>query len=104
MEEGVEGDGEEDVQEDALARLMVNEYVDLIQPYKERKSHNVEALLEIRKRELQLRKEEFKMRQMKQRRQDLQFYLQHTDHLSGLHLKMALDMKLAIDGRWDSTY
>ncbi|GKG18542.1 hypothetical protein Tco_0372840, partial [Tanacetum coccineum] len=84
--------------------LMVNEYVDLTQPYKERKSHNVEALLEIRKRELQLRKEEFKIRQMEQRRQDLQFYLQHTDHLSGLHLKTALDMKLAIDGRWDSTY
>nr|GEY22098.1 hypothetical protein [Tanacetum cinerariifolium] len=86
------------------AILMVNEYVDLTQPFKQRKSHNIEALLEIKKWELQLRDEEFKMRQMKQRCQDLQFYLQQIDHLSGPHLKMALDMKLAINGRWDLTY
>ncbi|GJX16314.1 hypothetical protein Tco_0217146 [Tanacetum coccineum] len=41
--------------EDVLARLMVNEYVNLTTPYKERKSHNVEAFSEIRKKELQLR-------------------------------------------------
>ncbi|GJZ27389.1 hypothetical protein Tco_0571642 [Tanacetum coccineum] len=39
--------------EEALARLMVNEYVGLKASYKERKSHNVEALLEIRMNELE---------------------------------------------------
>ncbi|GKC39298.1 hypothetical protein Tco_1051682 [Tanacetum coccineum] len=39
-----------DVQEDALARLTINEYVDHTQACKERKSYNVEAFIEIRKR------------------------------------------------------
>ncbi|GKA19904.1 hypothetical protein Tco_0699819 [Tanacetum coccineum] len=35
--------------EDALAKLMVNEYADLTQPYKERKSKCVESFLDIRR-------------------------------------------------------
>ncbi|GJU86651.1 hypothetical protein Tco_1294197 [Tanacetum coccineum] len=89
--------------EDALARLMVKDYVDLTQTYKERKSRSVEAFLD-RKRELQLREEEFKMRQMEQCRRDLRFYLQPTDHLSGPQLEMALDMKRAMNERWDLLY
>nr|GEY62048.1 hypothetical protein [Tanacetum cinerariifolium] len=50
--------------EDALARLMVNEYVDLTQTYKERKSKNVEAFIEIKKREMDLRAQEIKMQEM----------------------------------------
>ncbi|GJW98091.1 hypothetical protein Tco_0179899 [Tanacetum coccineum] len=55
--------------EDVLARLMVNEYVDLTRTYKKRKS----------KKEVKLRAQEISVREMKQRRQDLKFYLQPTD-------------------------
>ncbi|GJS33886.1 hypothetical protein Tco_0532268 [Tanacetum coccineum] len=62
--------------EEALARVMVNEHVYLTAPYKERKSHNVKEFLEIR------REQELKMREMEQHRQDETFYLQPIDHLT----------------------
>ncbi|GJZ45965.1 hypothetical protein Tco_0593561 [Tanacetum coccineum] len=40
--------------EDLLARLMVNEFADLTQTHKDRKSKNVEAFIEIKKREVEL--------------------------------------------------
>ncbi|GKA48810.1 hypothetical protein Tco_0741768 [Tanacetum coccineum] len=58
---------------DALAKLMVNVYVYLTQPYKERKLNNVEAFLEIRRRELELKAQRIIMREIEQRHQDLQF-------------------------------
>nr|GEY69521.1 hypothetical protein [Tanacetum cinerariifolium] len=68
---------------DALAWLMVNECVDLTQTYKERKSKNVETFIVIRKREVELRIQEIKMREVAERRQGLQFYLQPHDHFDG---------------------
>ncbi|GJR16068.1 hypothetical protein Tco_0798720 [Tanacetum coccineum] len=65
--------------EDASARLMVNEYGDITPIYKERKSKNVEEFIEIRKREL-------------------------TDNLYGQEVEMTLDLKRVIKERWDLTY
>ncbi|GJX11665.1 hypothetical protein Tco_0201524 [Tanacetum coccineum] len=69
--------------EDALAWLMVNEYADLTQTYKERKSKNIETFIVIRKREVELRIQETGMREVVECRQGLQFYLQPHDHLDG---------------------
>ncbi|GJW94745.1 ABC transporter I family member 11, chloroplastic isoform X1 [Tanacetum coccineum] len=57
--------------EDTLDRLIVNEYVDLTQTHKERKSKNVEVCVNIRKREVELTTQEVKMREAAERRIDL---------------------------------
>ncbi|GJY20515.1 ribonuclease H-like domain-containing protein [Tanacetum coccineum] len=94
--------------EDLLDRLMVNEFVDLTQTHKEKKSKNVEAFIEIKKREVELRAQDIRMREAAERRQEmtehhqeLQFYLQPHDHLSGLELEITLDLKRSIKEGWN---
>ncbi|GJX96544.1 hypothetical protein Tco_0352342 [Tanacetum coccineum] len=64
--------------EDLLARLMVNEFIDLTQTHKERKSKNVEAFIEIKKRKVELKAEDIRI---------------------GPELEMTLDLKRAIKER-----
>ncbi|GJX71716.1 hypothetical protein Tco_0308887, partial [Tanacetum coccineum] len=85
--------------EEALARLMVNEYTGLNVPYRERKSQNVEVFFEINKKELELKQQELKMREYERRSRDETLYLQPIVHLTGARLKMALEMKRMIKER-----
>ncbi|GKC24188.1 hypothetical protein Tco_1026338, partial [Tanacetum coccineum] len=101
-------DEEEDVHRRFNDQLIVNEYVDLTKTHKEIKSKNVDALIEIRKREVKLWAQEVKMheaaqrrQEMPKRRQEFRFYLQPHDHLSGPQLEMALDMKRTIKECWN---
>ncbi|GJT81853.1 hypothetical protein Tco_1056195 [Tanacetum coccineum] len=82
--------------EEALARLMVNEYATLNELFNVIRYQNREAFLEIKKMELELKEQEIKMREYEQRQKDKIFYLHPTHHLTGVHLDQVLKMKRAI--------
>nr|GEW57195.1 hypothetical protein [Tanacetum cinerariifolium] len=64
---------------EALARLMVNEYAMVNDPYNVHKGQNLTELLEIKKKELELKDGKLKIREMDQRQKDEAGYLQTTD-------------------------
>ncbi|GJX86067.1 hypothetical protein Tco_0336841 [Tanacetum coccineum] len=90
--------------EEALARLMVNEYEMINEPYNIKKTKNQEAYLEIRTKELELKEKELRMREYEQRQKDKIFNMQPTDHLSGVNLDRALQMKRVMARlKWKAT-
>ena len=52
--------------EEALVRLLVNEYISASEPYNGKRTHNIEAFLEIKRRELELKQQEMRIREMEQ--------------------------------------
>ncbi|GKD44545.1 hypothetical protein Tco_1269190, partial [Tanacetum coccineum] len=61
--------------EEALTKLMVNEYASLNEPYNARKSQDREAFLEIRMKELGIKEQKLRMREYEQRQKDEMFYI-----------------------------
>ena len=58
-----------------LARLIVSECASLNEPYNAKKTQNVEAFLEIRKKELELKEHELRIQEIDQRQKDDMFYM-----------------------------
>ncbi|GKE20486.1 hypothetical protein Tco_1431998, partial [Tanacetum coccineum] len=79
---------------EALARLMVNEYVVVNDRYNIQKGLNLTELLEIRMKELELKDRELRIREIDQRQKVEAIYLLTTDY----------ELKRVIRARWKLTF
>ncbi|GKC02437.1 glutathione S-transferase T3-like protein [Tanacetum coccineum] len=90
--------------DETLARLMVSELATQTASAIAMKKDERAAYFEIKKREVELREREFELQAYRQRQEDMRFYMQPYDHLTGVQLAHMEAMRAEIKAKYNLPY
>ncbi|GJX95841.1 hypothetical protein Tco_0351639, partial [Tanacetum coccineum] len=92
------------INDEALARLMVSELATQTASIVTMRKKERAAYMEIKRREVDLRERELEMQAYRQRQEDMRFYMQPYDHLTGAQLAHMEAIRVEIKAKYNLQY